>query len=211
MSWAPRTTVFDVSEGGRRARLSSGMHAWVAEVGGDQIETTVRDDRTDARRVPAVDSVSRAAGWMLPWVASVVPSLPGTPKEVVRCYIEDFKNQQRFTVFPRAFAAGFRHHFGYGVGASDWATWVATGRGFLDGFPDVQVEVVDLIAEGPWVVEHNLATGTHQGVFRGVEPTRRVVRWSEVHAYRVEHGRIVENWPCVDFGSILDQLGQAAA
>ncbi len=126
--------------------------------------------------------------------------------ELVRTYVERFKNQQEFTVFPRAFSQSFQHAFGYKEDGGGWASWVATGRIFLAGFPDVKVTIQDLFEVEDLVVEHNLATGTHLGPFRNVPATQRVVTWREIHIYRCVSGRIVRNWPTVDVQEILRSL-----
>ncbi|MBX2800117.1 MAG: ester cyclase [Myxococcales bacterium] len=150
--------------------------------------------------------LSRVAGAVAPALCSWAPTLSHDPVEVVRTYIEDFKNRQKFSVLFRAFHAGFQHGFGYPGDGGGWASWVATGRGFLSGFPDVQVEVHDLFTHGPYVVESNTATGTHQGWFRGLAPTGRVVQWREVHVYEVERGKIVRNHPVVELEGLVRQL-----
>ena len=100
----------------------------------------------------------------------------------------------------------FGHHFRFDGDKGGWASWVATGSTFLSAFPDVQVKVINLLAHGDWVIEHNIATGTHTGLFRSQHATGKVVSWSEVHAYRMYHGRIVENWPTVYFAKLVKSL-----
>lgn len=127
-------------------------------------------------------------------------------RALVRRYVEEFKNAQRFSVFPRLFAPGFRHHFGFPGLGDGLASFVAVGRMFLSAFPDVRVEVRHLIADGDYVVEHNRARGTHRGTIAGIPATGRRVEWDEAHIYRIERGEIAENWPAVDFERILSQL-----
>jgi predicted ester cyclase len=126
--------------------------------------------------------------------------------EVVRTYVEDFKNAQRFSVFPRVFAAGFRHHFDYEGDDGSMTSWVRTGQDFLRGVPDVQVELHALIADDDYVVEVNTARGTHTGPFRGIAATGRQISWTEIHIYRLKNGRIIENWPAVDVDAIVASL-----
>jgi predicted ester cyclase len=200
--------ICDVSVDGRRAvRGWRADGAAVARVGsGVAVEVSVIDPPGPARR-PHIDRLSRVAATLLPVVAGVAPSLGGSPADVVGAYVQRFKNEGHFAVFPRAFGPSFRHHFRYEDDKGGWASWVATGRTFLSGFPDVQVKVVDLLAYDEWVIEHNIATGTHQGLFRGRAATGRVVTWREIHVYRVRGGRIMENWPTVDFAGLVGSIG----
>ena len=161
----------------------------------------------DADRAPAVDLASRLAATMLPLACALVPGLAAaSDTDLVRQYVERFKNEKQLAVFPRAFARVFRHEFAYEADSGGWLSWIATGRTFLAGFPDVSVTIVDLFEADGLVVEHNLARGTHLGVFRGIAPTGRVVTWREVHIYRCARGRIVRNWPTVDVRELLRQL-----
>ncbi len=127
-------------------------------------------------------------------------------RTLVRRYVEEFKNQQRFQVFPRLFASDFRHHFDFEGQTDSAASFVNVGVNLLDAFPDVHVDVIHLIAEGDLVVEHNRVTATHSARWAGHDPTGRAVRWNEVHIYRVLNGRIIENWPYVDFDELTRQI-----
>ncbi|NBE92950.1 ester cyclase [Nonomuraea sp. KC401] len=77
----------------------------------------------------------------------------------------------------------------------------------LSAFPDIHVEVEDVIAEGDRLVSRHTVTGTHQGEFRGLPPTGRSVAYNEIFVYRFANGRIVELWGVVDILTQLRQLG----
>jgi steroid delta-isomerase-like uncharacterized protein len=74
-------------------------------------------------------------------------------------------------------------------------------------FPDIQIEINDLIAEGDKVVARNTVTGTHQGEFMGLPGTGRMVRYDEIFVVRFADGRIAETWGVVDMASLMRQLG----
>lgn len=75
------------------------------------------------------------------------------------------------------------------------------------GFPDLQITVEDLIAEGDKVVARDTVTGTHQGEYLGIPPTGKSITYSEIFICRFEDGRIAETWGVVDVLSQLRQLG----
>ncbi len=78
----------------------------------------------------------------------------------------------------------------------------------LRAFPDIQVHIQDLIAEGDKVVARNKVTGTHLGEYRGLAPTGRSVTYDEMFVLRFgDSGRIVEIWGAVDVLGQLRQLG----
>ena len=61
-------------------------------------------------------------------------------------------------------------------------------------YPDINLTVEDLIAEGDKVVGRTTVTGTHQGEFMGVAPTGKSVTYNEIFIFRFAHGRVVETW-----------------
>jgi predicted ester cyclase len=82
---------------------------------------------------------------------------------------------------------------------------------FRASFPDVDMEVVDLIAEGDKVVGRFTCSATHLGVWLGHAPTgRRFERVDEVAIFRLDDGRIVDSWSLEDSLSRLRQLGLVA-
>jgi len=74
-------------------------------------------------------------------------------------------------------------------------------------FPDLHVEVEDLIAEGDRVVTRNTVTGTHRGEYMGLPPTGKSIVYNEIFIFRLAGGRVVETWGVVDVLSQMRQLG----
>jgi predicted ester cyclase len=83
--------------------------------------------------------------------------------------------------------------------------WIAP---FRASFPDVHMEIVELIAEGDKVVGRFTCSATHLGEWLGHGPTgRRFERVNEVAIFRLREGRIVHAWSLEDTLSRLRQLG----
>ena len=74
-------------------------------------------------------------------------------------------------------------------------------------YPDLQITVEDVIAEGDKVVSRNSVTGTHQGEYMGIPPTGKSVTYNEIFIVRFEGARIAETWGVVDVLSQMRQLG----
>jgi steroid delta-isomerase-like uncharacterized protein len=74
-------------------------------------------------------------------------------------------------------------------------------------YPDLHVEVEDMIAEDDKVVGRNTVTGTHQGEYMGIQPTGKAVKYNEIFIFRFVNGRVAETWGVVDVLSQLLQLG----
>jgi predicted ester cyclase len=85
--------------------------------------------------------------------------------------------------------------------------WIAP---FRASFPDVHMEVVELIAEGDQVVGRFTCSATHLGEWLGHPPTgRRFERVDEVSIFRIRDGRITQVWSLEDTLGRLKQLGLA--
>ncbi len=78
-------------------------------------------------------------------------------------------------------------------------------------FPDLQIEIEDLIAEGDEVVGRVTARGTHEGEFMGIAPTGKPVSFNAIDVVRIARGKIVERWSQADNLALLRQLGAVPA
>jgi steroid delta-isomerase-like uncharacterized protein len=83
--------------------------------------------------------------------------------------------------------------------------WVSP---FRSAFPDFEMEIVDLIAEGERVVAHFRCSGTHRGEWLGVPATgRRFEKVDEIYIFRVHDGKLVRALGVEDNLTRLRQLG----
>ena len=120
-------------------------------------------------------------------------------KTIVRRYIEDVINTGEYDRLEEFIAPGYINHI---VGPS--GERVITGRGpewygqshsgVRAAFPDLHIEIEDIIAEGDLVAIHMIWSGTHMGEFRGIAPTGKHVSWGNTAFRRVANGMIVEGW-----------------
>jgi predicted ester cyclase len=125
-----------------------------------------------------------------------LPTNTADPKSVVRRLIEEVLNGGRLEVIDELYTPEMAR------GARRWIT------PFRESFPDVHMEIVDLIAEGEKVVGRFHCSGTNLGPWHGQPPTgRRFERVDEVYIFRVKDGRISEAWGIEDTRSRERQLG----
>ena len=78
---------------------------------------------------------------------------------------------------------------------------------FRAAFPDLHMNVEDVLAEGDKVVLRFRVTGTQDGPFGVFPPTGRAVDFTGTATLRVRDGRIVELWVNGDLLGLLQQLG----
>ena len=91
------------------------------------------------------------------------------------------------------------------------AGYLAFTQMFLDAFPDLQLTVEDLLAEGDRVAARVRGRGTHQGELLGIAPTGRRFEASGITIIRLKDGTIAEEWEQIDMLGILQQLGAVPA
>jgi predicted ester cyclase len=80
-------------------------------------------------------------------------------------------------------------------------------RQFLAAFPDVQVTIEDLIAEGDKVVARLLVSATNKGPFAGRPPTGKKVEFRSFRIYQLSGGKIIDTWAMQDRLGLMEQLG----
>ena len=79
---------------------------------------------------------------------------------------------------------------------------------FTNAMPDLKVIIEDLVAEGDRVAVRFEEIGTHTGApFAGIPPAGKRVVWRAVDIYRVENGKLAEEWFVDDSLGMLKQLG----
>ena len=77
---------------------------------------------------------------------------------------------------------------------------------FRDAFPDADVAIDELIADGDRAAVATTLTGTHRGEVLGVAPTGRRVAVTGVDMIRIANGRIVEHRGLTDMVGLARQL-----
>ncbi len=91
--------------------------------------------------------------------------------------------------------------------ALDSDAWVAFLGAFLEGFPDLHLDVQSTVADEEMSAQRILFTGTHTGQFRGLPPTGRKVRFSGLEINRMVDGKAAEHWFQMDTLTMFEQLG----
>jgi predicted ester cyclase len=82
----------------------------------------------------------------------------------------------------------------------------------LSAFPDMRMDVEDLMADGDKTVARVRATATHDGEFMGIPPTGERVTMQLIDIMRFDEGGLVcEHWGVADMLSLMQQLGAVPA
>jgi len=76
----------------------------------------------------------------------------------------------------------------------------------LAGMPDLQVTVEASVVSADRVAASFVYTGTHDGVYFGIAPTHRKLRFTSCDIFAVKNGQFSEHWGMGDIAGILAQL-----
>ncbi len=80
-------------------------------------------------------------------------------------------------------------------------------RPFLEAFPDKNTVDELVIGEGEYAAAMGSVTATHVGEFMGAEGTGKTINLKYMDFWRVEEGKIVENWVLIDIVDFFRQIG----
>lgn len=108
-------------------------------------------------------------------------------------------------------ADGYRNHqmpdaFG-GTSTKSLADYKALMAEFREGFSNVNMELLQQVAEGDYVCSRWRMTAEHTGKFGQYEATGRSTTWTGTQTDRFEGGKLVESWVDWDKYGFLERLG----
>ncbi len=117
-------------------------------------------------------------------------------KAIVRRLVEEVLNAGQMDVIDELYSPALAR------GARRWIT------PFRQSFPDMHMEVIDLIAENDNVAGRFTCSATHLGEWLGHAPSgRRFEAVDEVYIFLFRDGKIVSAWGIEDTLDRLKQLG----
>jgi steroid delta-isomerase-like uncharacterized protein len=101
------------------------------------------------------------------------------------------------------------------VGQSETAPGPIQGRegvrqnleGILRAFPDLRIDVEQIIASGDSVVARIRMTATHKGSFAGIAPTNKSIVLEACNVVEIRSGKAVHGRLYADNATLFQQLG----
>lgn len=136
--------------------------------------------------------------------------MPADNKELLRRWFTEVWNEGRAEAIDELFAPdGIAHGLAGGATLRGPENFKPFFRTFKDAFPDIEVVVEDMIAEGDQVAARCTVRGKHQGHTLGFAATQRPIEFVGICIARWRDGQIVEAWNNFDFLTMYQQLGIA--
>jgi steroid delta-isomerase-like uncharacterized protein len=81
---------------------------------------------------------------------------------------------------------------------------------FRSAFPDLNISLDELLAEGDKVAARSTMRGTHRGAIFGIEPSGKAVEVQGLTMVTIRDGRLQESWVKNDVMALMSQLGAGA-
>ena len=110
-------------------------------------------------------------------------------KDVAKRLASEVFSQGNMRAFDEIFANGYVNHTMPVPGVP------GTKEGFRQvvlatraAFPDVHVDVKEVVAEGEFAVFRDVVNATSRGEFMGVPPNGKRLQWTEIHFLRIVDG-----------------------
>ena len=129
-------------------------------------------------------------------------------KFVIRRSFEELWNKGNLSLADDLFTPNYAHHDpstpDFGRGPESEKKRAALYR---TAFPDLQLTIEDIIAEGQTVMARWSCRGTHKGDLSGIAPTGKQFTISGVSIARIAGGKMAEGWINWDALGLMQQLG----
>src|SRR5262245_6914631 len=134
--------------------------------------------------------------------------MSGSNRAVVRAAVEAW-NAADFDRIDELYAPDYVHH--NNAAAMTLERFKRGMAWFRSGMPDVELKIEEMLAERDLVAVRLTGRGTHLGSLFGEAPTERTIHLFGTIIYRVQDGRIAEDWEAYDEADIQRQMGAEAS
>ena len=117
-------------------------------------------------------------------------------------WFEEVWNQRKTETIRELMSEETIHHGLSGPGGPDVIgiePFLTFHEQFLKSFPDLHVEIGDIIQEGDKYAARFIVTGTQKGEFNGFPATGKKVRFMGSGICQIEDGKCKEVWNVIDF------------
>ena len=131
-------------------------------------------------------------------------------KALIQRWFEEVWNKKRAEAIDEMFAAdGVAHGLGPDpkISMKGPAAFKPFHAVFCGAFPDIEVAVDDIVAEGDKIAARCSVRGKHTGDHLGVAASNANVDFTGMVIVRIKDGKIVEAWNNFDFLTMNRQIG----
>ena len=127
-------------------------------------------------------------------------------KKIILRLFNEGMTERKFQVFDEYISDTFVNH-GIPYAQPGPKGFKAIVQQFMQGFPDMKITVLEIIAEGETVATRGYLSGTHNGDFMGINASGKNVRIDYIDFWKLENGKCMENWVQMDTAGLMQQIG----
>lgn len=131
----------------------------------------------------------------------------GRNKELYRRFIQEVFNEGRLEALPSMLSKSYvlQDSPSETISGADGVKQAVNL--FRTAFPDLEIMIEEMIAEGDAVCARSVLRGTHQGEFMGIAPTGRTVAMSTLSLVHILDGRLASSCVKNDMVTLFRQIG----
>lgn len=128
-------------------------------------------------------------------------------KAVVRRFFDEGVNSRTIEAIQGLLAPNYMNYFPGAPEPISGEGFIQAAGAMFTAFPDMQVEIHEMIAEGDAVATRYTMHGTHKGSFQGIPATGKRISIPGTAVHHVRNGKIVDDYPGFDALAIMQQIG----
>ena len=129
-----------------------------------------------------------------------------TYKTIIRRFMEEAINKGNFSVLDEVIHPDYIYR-----SPDQELQGIESLRGlftaYRDAFPDLNIQIDDMIIDGDKSVTCFTLTGTHEGELMGIPATGKQVKVNGMVLSRFKDDKIIEEWELLDQFTLFQQLG----
>ena len=130
-------------------------------------------------------------------------------KALARRFYEEVVNSRNLDAIDDMVTPNFVEHEALPGMANDASAVKQFFTMTFEAFPDLKIEVLDLIAEGDRVAARCTMSGTQKGAFMDIPATGKHMAVQVIDIIRFEGDKVAEHWGVTDQAAMMEQLGVA--
>lgn len=126
---------------------------------------------------------------------------------VVETFLQDVLNEHHGNHVANYLTANAQFHAGTVGNFTGRATVAGVLGSVVAAIPDLHADVQDIFGHGNEVMVRLVVTGTQKGPLLGIPATGRHLQWDAIDLYRLQGGKISQEWASEDLTAILYDTG----
>ncbi len=127
-------------------------------------------------------------------------------KKAIASAFFDCINERDYEGMGGLMASDMKYHGGPGIAPTAEGIRTAVQR-FVQGFPDLEIKVEEVVIEDEKVAVRSLSSGTQKGEYLGIPASGCKVKFHGIDIFEIQNGQITQVWHFEDSMAVLRQIG----